>query len=114
MLNNQGYSSIRQTQKNYFLIILLAVLMIQVYPFLNSSRLASAFDIQYSSVKHSILDIDNSLFAVLLNLIWLKYFFPVTIPFHLNFLVVVLKMVLLYLPVSKIWLLSLTEQNLLH
>ena len=62
VLNNQGYSSIRQTQKNYFPDNIVGCSDDSGLPFPEFSRLASAFDIQYSSVKHSILDIDNSLF----------------------------------------------------
>ena len=112
ILNNQGYSSIRQTQKNYFPDNIVGCSDDSGLPFPEFSKLASAFDIQYTSVHHSISDIDISLLRKLLNLILSKYFFPVITLFLQNSLVVFLKMVPLSLLASKTWLLSLTGKNL--
>ena len=62
LLNNKGYSSIRQTQQNFFPDNIAGCSDESGLPFPQFSKLASAFDISYIPLKHSMADLDPTLF----------------------------------------------------
>ena len=62
LLNNKGYSSIRQTQHNFFPDNIAGCSDESGLPFPDFSKLASAFDITYIALKNSMAELDPALF----------------------------------------------------
>ena len=87
LLNNKGYSSIRQTQQNFFPDNIAGCSDESGLPFPDFSKPASAFDITYIPLKYSMAELDQTLFDNPSKPYLVEVFLPHDYASHLSSLV---------------------------